>query len=53
MCFYLHSGIVKADNVQSYVQNREKFVKRGRGHNFEVAVQECDTLLAEGLVNLL
>lgn len=43
ICTY--SGFIDADKMESYLKYREKFVKKGKGKNFQDAVQKCDQFL--------
>lgn len=47
------SGFVSTEHVTSYLQNRAKYIKRGRGKGFNEAVEECNDFLANGLVRIL
>lgn len=45
--FMPFSGFVPTENVQSYVQHREKYINKGHGKLFSNAVEECDKFVAE------
>lgn len=40
--YHHYSGFVEIGSTLSYVEHREKYVKKGRGKQFVQAVSECD-----------
>lgn len=48
--YALLSGFVDHDKIEDYLQNREKFMKKGRGNDFKLAVQCMDDFIADPVV---
>lgn len=44
------SGFVDLDSTHSYLEHKEKYVKKGRGKKFQSAVQQCDSFIADPTV---
>lgn len=40
------SGSVQIENILGYIQNRPKYVTKGRGQDFREAIKECDTFIS-------
>lgn len=48
---FYYSGIVPINNVESYTENKLKYIKRGgKQIGFKLAVEECDQFLANNSV---
>lgn len=47
-----NSGFPFKNNVEGYVENREKNVHKGRGSDFKLAVQEIDAFLKDPKANI-
>lgn len=45
-----HSGFVLKNNIEDYVQNRAKYIDKGKGPGFKQAVQEMDDFLKDPTV---
>lgn len=48
--FLYNSGFVDVQMIASYLQSRDKYIKRGKGKKFEDAVQKCDQFMKDPIV---
>lgn len=48
--YLLRSGFVQRDKVVSFIENRTKFVKKGKGTDFHTAVIQMDQFIADSVV---
>lgn len=47
---YIHSGFVDADMVEKYSENRGKFISKGKGNDFKLAVKQMDEYISDPTV---
>lgn len=47
----ISSGSVPIENILGYVQNRSKYVTKGRGYDFQEAIKECDSYITNPQVS--
>lgn len=48
-----NSGFVDQSKVESYTANRQKFVSKGKGTDFKIAVQQMDEYISNPTVKIL
>lgn len=48
---YVFSGFVSHDKIESYIENRERFIKKGKGTDFRTAVQHMDEYVVNKVVS--
>lgn len=48
-----NSGFVDQKKVENYIVNRQKFVSKGRGTDFKIAVQQMDEYISNPTVKIL
>lgn len=46
----IYSGLVDNDKIESYSINREKFISKGKGSDFKMAVKHMDEYLSNPMV---
>lgn len=50
---YVFSGFVQHDKIESYIENRERFIKKGKGVDFRTAVQHMDEYASDSVVCII
>lgn len=48
----IFSGIIDEHYIVDYIENREKYIKKGRGRDFKDAVARMDEYIQDPLVRL-
>lgn len=50
--YFLCSGFVERDKIVSFVDNRTKFVRKGKGVDFRRAVEQMDEYVLDSVVRI-
>lgn len=50
MILNIFSAFISRDKIESYIENRERFMKKGKGKDFQTAVQHMDEYISDSVV---